>query len=399
VFSLGVVLWEGLTGKRLFGDRDAAARKAHILEGVIEPPSKATPGLPVALDAIVLRALERKPDDRFQTTRELAASLTEFGLANRLLADDVDLGKELRRLFPAGVPATALDFRGLTRATPIDAVPQDVLPPEQLARSSDTGPTPVAIESGDILPSSAPSSASDLTAAKITDVMPAQRAILDSPPDVAEVPSVTEVPTEPERLRPELPAEVSVQPAPPVKGGRGWQATTAVAMGLALLAGGFAWRRQHPSPAATPAPPATITPAEIPAPATPSPATRPSVERVTPSPLPGEPGERAGLRGPQVTPTKEPSPTPPAVHHPIPPRHHPKPGTLAVIAVRPWVQVFVDGTSRGYSPAPAIPITAGRHKITLSNDEAHLSRTFSVVVPEAGRVVFRGDAKTLQPAF
>jgi hypothetical protein len=34
----------------------------------------------------------------------------------------------------------------------------------------------------------------------------------------------------------------------------------------------------------------------------------------------------------------------------------------------------------------------------LSNEEVGLSRTFSVVVPEAGHIVFRGDAKSVEPS-
>ena len=75
VFSLAVVLWELLTGRRLFEGGDVA--KA-ICEQPIQPPSaynaKVTPGL----DSIVLRALERRPDDRFQNAEHMAVALRKL---------------------------------------------------------------------------------------------------------------------------------------------------------------------------------------------------------------------------------------------------------------------------------------------------------------------------------
>src|SRR5690606_30003225 len=49
----------------------------RILEADIVPPSTVAPELPRALDAIVMRALNREPDARFATARELAVALEE----------------------------------------------------------------------------------------------------------------------------------------------------------------------------------------------------------------------------------------------------------------------------------------------------------------------------------
>ena len=75
VYSAGVVLWETLTGERLFSGESEAALFGKILEGVVLPPSKFLPGLPTALDPIVLRALERDPARRFATAKEMAIML------------------------------------------------------------------------------------------------------------------------------------------------------------------------------------------------------------------------------------------------------------------------------------------------------------------------------------
>ena len=77
VYAASVVLWEALTGARLFeGENDAGVLHA-ILTHRAPPPSSLAPGLPPALDALVLRGLSADPDDRFPTTREMARALED----------------------------------------------------------------------------------------------------------------------------------------------------------------------------------------------------------------------------------------------------------------------------------------------------------------------------------
>jgi serine/threonine-protein kinase len=47
----------------------------NLLEKVVEAPSTLAPGLPPGLDAIILRALERDPERRFSTARQMAVAL------------------------------------------------------------------------------------------------------------------------------------------------------------------------------------------------------------------------------------------------------------------------------------------------------------------------------------
>lgn len=79
IFSAGTVLWEALTGARLFKGESAGQVLNMLAEAPIRPPSSIVPSLPPRLDAIVLRALERDPDRRFQTARELAIALEQTG--------------------------------------------------------------------------------------------------------------------------------------------------------------------------------------------------------------------------------------------------------------------------------------------------------------------------------
>jgi serine/threonine protein kinase len=74
VFAAAIVLWEGLTGERLLGG-DVRQVVGKIVDGRWDPPSRRTPGLPKAVDAVVLRGLAKSPDERFPTARAMAQAL------------------------------------------------------------------------------------------------------------------------------------------------------------------------------------------------------------------------------------------------------------------------------------------------------------------------------------
>lgn len=75
VYSLGCVLYEILTGDPPFvGDSPVAVAYQHVREDPV-PPSQRLPGLPPDLDAVVLKALAKNPDNRYQTAAEMRADL------------------------------------------------------------------------------------------------------------------------------------------------------------------------------------------------------------------------------------------------------------------------------------------------------------------------------------
>lgn len=75
IWGASVVLWECLTGQRLFvGENDAAVVSA-VMTHEIEAPSRFVEGIPPELDALVLRGLSREPALRFATARDMAAAL------------------------------------------------------------------------------------------------------------------------------------------------------------------------------------------------------------------------------------------------------------------------------------------------------------------------------------
>ena len=77
IYSLGVILYELLVGQRPF-DGPVAAVYAQILHSLPEPPSSLRPGLDAAVDGICLKALAKKPAERFGSMAAFAAALSRY---------------------------------------------------------------------------------------------------------------------------------------------------------------------------------------------------------------------------------------------------------------------------------------------------------------------------------
>jgi serine/threonine-protein kinase len=82
IYGASVVLWEALTGRSLFDGPSDAAIASAVMNRPVPAPSELAPGVPEALDRIVLRGLSRDRDVRFPTAREMALALErEVGVA------------------------------------------------------------------------------------------------------------------------------------------------------------------------------------------------------------------------------------------------------------------------------------------------------------------------------
>ncbi|NUP11652.1 MAG: serine/threonine protein kinase [Polyangiaceae bacterium] len=121
IYSMGVVLWELLTGKRLFANAEKDdATLARALQGAVVAPSTAAAEVTHALDDVVLKALAKEPDDRFATARDFAIALEAVGAA----ASARLVGEWVSRHAPASSVAPDVG-RALeeTRAAPLVAGP------------------------------------------------------------------------------------------------------------------------------------------------------------------------------------------------------------------------------------------------------------------------------------
>jgi serine/threonine protein kinase len=107
IYAAGVILWEALTGERMWRAMSEPDIRARVLAGDLPTPETARPDVPAPLARICRRALSRAPGDRHATARELAdeleAAMSELGLT----ASQREIGATVARLFQ--------DVRGETK--------------------------------------------------------------------------------------------------------------------------------------------------------------------------------------------------------------------------------------------------------------------------------------------
>lgn len=101
VYAVGVMLWEAITGQRLWGKLPDAAIMNRTLQGQIPTPSSVRADVPPALEAICLRALAAEPDDRFPTAEALQLALDEQIAASGDKASHRDLSLLMTHCFQA----------------------------------------------------------------------------------------------------------------------------------------------------------------------------------------------------------------------------------------------------------------------------------------------------------
>jgi serine/threonine-protein kinase len=99
VFSLGVLLHESLTGRRLFAGDSPADTIRRIVE--VEPVDPATlrPDVPAAISEVALRCLSKKPGDRPASAAEVADALRRALRDGRAMVDESDVAALLDRYF------------------------------------------------------------------------------------------------------------------------------------------------------------------------------------------------------------------------------------------------------------------------------------------------------------
>jgi tetratricopeptide (TPR) repeat protein/tRNA A-37 threonylcarbamoyl transferase component Bud32 len=79
LFALGALLYECLTGRPAFSGANVIEIGAQVLHFDPPPPSRLNGRVPSELDKLTLKALSKKPEDRFQTAADFAAELRRVG--------------------------------------------------------------------------------------------------------------------------------------------------------------------------------------------------------------------------------------------------------------------------------------------------------------------------------
>ncbi len=97
IFSLGIVLWEMLAGRRLFvGETDYQTVKL-VQRAAVPSLQRLNPHVDPELDAVIQRALARDPADRYQSAPEFGDALAEYIFKHQLKVTSYELATVVKR--------------------------------------------------------------------------------------------------------------------------------------------------------------------------------------------------------------------------------------------------------------------------------------------------------------
>jgi serine/threonine protein kinase len=134
IFCLGIVLYELVTVRRLFKGANDFLTQTSITHGKIPRPSEIRGDIPPELEAIILKALAAKPEDRYQTADQMRAALERFAATAKLQTSTTALADFMRAEFgqrdvpwmiAEDEPEMSIDFDGAM--TGVVAAPEEAV--------------------------------------------------------------------------------------------------------------------------------------------------------------------------------------------------------------------------------------------------------------------------------
>ncbi len=363
IFSLGIMLYELTLGRRLFQGKSDFEVLKQIVEGSVAPPTEYEPQYPPELEAIVMRALAKEKEARYQTARDMQVDLEALVRADRLHVSPIALTSYMAELFGHKIEAWQdAQAKGKSLGEHLETLQLD-----SLADDEDDEP-------------------SEDTQARDAERLAAERAAFR-----AHVDAVAEVETRMMPAEARVAATVDVVPRKRV-----WLWPSVIAA-LLLIGGSIAWLRgRAPAVIELPAPPPVVAKAndnELPGPngvtTTPAkpanseqpanivPKATPTTDAKTDKPhkVAAAPVHVKAKPLAPIQPVKKPTtPTPP-----VAPAKLAGEGTL-LLASSPWCRVTIDGVDHGPTPVSA-KLPAGKHVVVLTNPEFKITRTLPVFIP------------------
>jgi serine/threonine-protein kinase len=118
IFSLGVVLYEWITGYRLFtGDNDEVVIRS-IVEGKIYPPSYFKPEVPKHVEQILMKALEKDRNRRYQSAWDMQYDIDTFLTQHEFTPSNVHLANFVKQLFREDIEVERKTLSKQIRAQP-----------------------------------------------------------------------------------------------------------------------------------------------------------------------------------------------------------------------------------------------------------------------------------------
>jgi serine/threonine-protein kinase len=121
LFALGIVLYELTTGERLFKGEDGPHTLKLVASGPIPLPTSLDAAYPPELEGIVLGCLDRNPETRFQTAREIQVALEQFLVEKRILVSRAGVGQLVKRVIGQRIHKRRESIRSALSSTRVAA--------------------------------------------------------------------------------------------------------------------------------------------------------------------------------------------------------------------------------------------------------------------------------------
>jgi serine/threonine protein kinase len=99
IFALGVVLWELTTGRRLFRMDTDLETVERVQDCIVPPPSSLAYDYPAQLESIVMTALRKDRNERFQTARDLSRALQQYLMQSSQFVGPEEISAYVAELF------------------------------------------------------------------------------------------------------------------------------------------------------------------------------------------------------------------------------------------------------------------------------------------------------------
>jgi serine/threonine protein kinase/tetratricopeptide (TPR) repeat protein len=118
-FSLGIVLWEMCTGKRLFKAENELATLNKVLHHAVQRPSTIVSGFPAELEGVLMRMLERERDARYPSCGAAAKDLARYLEHVHAHGRDMSVSAFIEDILGTELDERATELYRLTRAAPV----------------------------------------------------------------------------------------------------------------------------------------------------------------------------------------------------------------------------------------------------------------------------------------
>lgn len=408
IYSVGVLLWELVSGRSLFAGDSEADTRAKIRAHQVPALKPMSLGCPERVDKIVQRALAVDENKRFGTARELGQALQAALVSEALVVTDDDVGRYVLKLFgdnfeereyqlqsasevtevfrresqPAPAPAAGLDPDG---TIPMESVPHTV----RLPNAAHVPPTyvPMAVPLAD-------PDETQLRGAVFSTV------VLRSPPPPPPPPPQPMNAPPPEYAR-ASPSDTQPGGVAPRRSVLPYVLVGGTAFVVAItLAGIYRMRLHEPAPmpppaastsasalAAAPSAVASATAAAAATASTPTSAATPSASAPPTASATPSPSATATATATNDSPSPRPSGRVRPPRPPVAPTG--ATGLLTVICIPACDQVWDGGRALGPSPVLKVPVTAGSHRIRMKVNDPPTERVVVVDVAEDDTKVVR----------